>query len=104
MINSWRDLYDIAMGLGLPGIWLWYLRDRRKIRAATRVAEGTIDADITKGEIGAFDVHMAYVERAFAAERKSLERQIAGLTGQVSDLQAEVQVLRAEVSSLRNGG
>lgn len=98
---NWRDLYDIAVALGLPGIWLWYVRDRRRSKASSRVAEGTVGADIAKGEIGAFDVHVAYIERAFAAERQSMQRQISGLTNEVNDLRGQVQGQREEIEALR---
>lgn len=98
---TWRDIYDVAMGIGLPGLVVWYVRDRKRTQAAAAVAMGSVRPEISKNEISAFDIHVAYVERAFATERDSLERQIGRLQSQVTELQLEGEKKDELIEELR---
>lgn len=98
---TWRDIYDIAMGVGLPGLVVWYVRDRKKTLAAGRLAEGSVGPEIAKREIGTFDIHVAYIERAFAAERASFIRQIDKCQEQIEKLTGEVRQRDERVEEMK---
>jgi uncharacterized protein HemX len=84
--SSARDAVDVVIGLGLPGALAWYWRDKKKNRAA-RIAR-----DAQKDEI-----HVTYVERAFAMERQSMMRQIKELQEQVAQQASEIRELRERI-------
>jgi uncharacterized protein HemX len=93
-MSSWssaRDAVDIIIGLGLPGAAAWYWRDRKKNRAAKRARDEQRD-----------EVHVTYVERAFAMERESLKRQIKSCQEQIHQQAEEIAALRAEIIILRS--
>lgn len=100
-LDSVQKIFDISAGIGLPGSLLWAWRDRTKNRAAGRVAEGTVRSEISSRDTAALDAHVAYVERAFETERKSMTREIQRLQGEVNELRDEISALRAERDDLR---
>lgn len=83
----------IAFALGIPGVVIWYLRDRRKSRASDEVAERTVSADVRIRDVGSLEAHIAYVERAFEVERESKDRRIADQDQQIAALSGEVRRL-----------
>jgi septal ring factor EnvC (AmiA/AmiB activator) len=98
---------DVAAGVGLPGTLIYYFRDRRKNAAASRVAEGTVYADISSRDTAALDAHVAYVEKAFETERGSMARQIANLHAEVEELRKQlderdqvIDILRKQMAEL----
>lgn len=98
----------IAFALGVPGAVIWYVRDRRKSRAESEVAERTVGADVRIRDVASLEAHITFVERAFGVERESKDRQIGNLETQVQQLTAKVHdrdeqiaVLRDEVGELK---
>lgn len=71
-----NDVWVAAPWAVIAALILWWVRDRRKDRAAAAVAEGTIAADVAVADIGAADARLLYAVKAFDAERASLQRQI----------------------------
>lgn len=92
---------DVIAGVGLPGTLIVYLRDRRKNRAASRVAEGTVYADISSRDTASLDAHVAYVEKAFQTERGSMRRQIDNLQGEVDVLRRQLNERDRIIDTLR---
>jgi ribosomal protein S8E len=110
---SFGDVVDaglrVAFALGVPGAVIWFIRDRRKSRASDEVAERTVGADVRVKDVGAYEAHIAYVERAFEVERESKDRQIADQQRQINELKVgrrddaeKIAALRAEVQELKD--
>lgn len=91
-----------VQALGLPALVLFYLRDRRKNRVETTVAEATAQDRVDLSSISAVEAHVALVEKAFDAERASMGRQIAELERRLVASQAEGDQQRAELETMRN--
>jgi hypothetical protein len=79
------------VALGVPGGLAWYVRDRRKSRAESAVAERTVDATVDVQDTGAADARLAYVQRQMDLER-NFHRQ------QLTDRDAEIVFQRVELS------
>lgn len=98
----------VFANLGLGGIALWYLRDRRRDHVATRIAERTEQAQIDLSSVTAAEAHVALMERAFAAERASWERRMREVETALAELRRmereqaiSVERLRTERERLR---
>lgn len=101
---SFGDVVDLGLrilfALGVPGAVVWYVRDRRKDRAASEVAEQTVPAEVRIKDADALNAHITAVERAFEVERESKDRQIRDQARQIKDLQDEVRQLKQRVAEL----
>lgn len=97
-----QQVIDVIAALGIPGTAFLYMRDRRKNRAAARVAEGSVYAEISTRDTAALDAHVAYVERAFETERKSMDREIKRLQTEVRELRAQIADRDLLIDSLRD--
>lgn len=84
----------LAVVVGAIGLGTWYVKDRRKSRAETAVAERTVRAQVATQDVGALQATVAYVQEAFRVERESKDRQINDLTHEVHELTGEVETLR----------
>jgi septal ring factor EnvC (AmiA/AmiB activator) len=87
------------LGPGVLGIVLWYLRDRKKDKAASTVAEGTVEADVRLKALSADQALVAYMEMAFASERAAKDRTIAEQNGQIQRQEQEIEDLRSDVQA-----
>lgn len=90
------------------GLW-WYVRERRKSRAADEVAEQTVPAEIALRSITADDARLAYVDRAMEAERSSYRNAISERDREIDRQRAElahrdelIATLRVEAENLRD--
>lgn len=104
-------LQNLAGPLGLGGVIIYYLRDRRKQRLADDLAERTLGPSVAiKGAEG-FQAQLLAIERGFAVERDLKDRAIAALEEEVRDVErrcevkvnekeTEIQVLRDKVELL----
>lgn len=119
-VSGLGDVIDVVLrtliALGVPGAGVWYLRERRKSRAADEVAEQTVPAEVRIKDADALNAHIAAVERAFEVERDSKDRRIAEQSREIRELKsgrkddaeriaalsAEVRELRDQVDYLRN--
>lgn len=106
-----QTVIEALFGCAAPvaGFVGWYLRDRRKSRAESEVAERTVDADVELKDVAVQETHLAYVERTFTLERESLLRQVSSLTAENAGLRADlatrdelVQHLRAKVAEMQD--
>jgi len=79
------------VALGVPGGLAWYIRDRRKSRAESAIAERTVDATVDVQDTSAADARLAYVQRQMDLER-NFHRQ------QLTDRDAEIVFQRVELS------
>jgi hypothetical protein len=91
--SSIRDAVDVVIGLGLPGAFAWYWRDRKKNRAARMARDAQKD-----------EIHVTYVERAFAMERESMRRQIKELQEHVAQQAMRDQGIAGEDHSGSRSG
>lgn len=86
---------------GLPGVVIWFLRDRRRGQAEATVAEETVSADVEIKGIAALEAHLVLVEKAFNAERASKDRQLADQQRQIEQLAADLEHRNAVILELR---
>jgi hypothetical protein len=100
------DIFDIGLrvlfALGVPGAVIWFIRDRRKSRAESEVAERTVGADVRIRDVASLEAHITFVERAFGVERESKDRQIGSLDEQVRQLRAVVHDRDEQIAGLRD--
>lgn len=97
-MSAWSVVWDVGrttstvlVDIGTPGLVLWWLRDRRRDRAAVAVAEQTIGADVTLKDTGALEARLVYVQRSFDLERSFHVHQVA-------DRDAEIVRQRTELA------
>lgn len=88
---SWELVWTGAPWALLGGIVLWWLRDRRKDRAAAEVAERTVDADVTLKDLGAEDARLVYLAKTWDTERAGLQRAIGDRDGVIEWQRAELE-------------
>jgi chromosome segregation ATPase len=74
----------IGMALGLPGLLLFAIKEKRKNTAASDVAERTVDAEVAVKDTAADDARLLHAIAAFDAERASLERQLVSRDHELS--------------------
>jgi len=96
-----REVGPWLLGPGVLAIVLWYLKDRRKDRAVSQVAEETVDDEIRLKAIGTDQALVAYMEMAFAAERASKDRVIADQDKKIEAQELEIEELRSDVQQQR---
>ena len=110
---SFGEVADVVLrwlfALGVPGVGVWYFKERRKSRAADEVAERTVPAEVRIKDADALTAHITAIERAFEVERESKDRQIAEQSREIADLKAgrrddaeRIAALRAEVQELKD--
>lgn len=96
-----QNIVSMLVLLGFPGLILFYVRDRRKTKVEAVVLEGTAKHQIDMSSISAVEAHVAFVERAFEAERESMRRQIVELRGDLERAEALTERQRAELERVR---
>lgn len=90
---NWAAGWEVARWV-LPAAGaalMWWVRDRRKDRAAAEIAERTVPAEIAIRDTGAGEARLVYIQREMDAER-SFHRQ------QLADRDAEIQRQRSELA------
>ena len=85
----------------------WY-RSRRRDRADSEVAEGSVTSTLVERNLSVVDAQIVVLEKANAAERASYERRIKALEADVrrltkerDDLQTSVTQIRMQMSELQ---
>lgn len=86
----------VAGAVGVPGIVIYFLRERRKAKADAVVAERTVGSQVSKADSGALEAHVLAVESAFRAERESKDRVIAGLRAEMAEVERRCNERLAE--------
>lgn len=74
-MNLW-DVAPVVLPI-VAGLVMWWVRDRRKDRAAAAVAEGSVDAEVAVKDIGAQDARLVHIAKSWETERAGLVRAIA---------------------------
>ena len=101
--------------LGVPGLAIYYVRDKRQSRAAAEVAERTTNAKVDLENTTALDARMVSMARTYLDEQETLRRHMSDLRAELAEARAEIThleresaaqkeqivALRAEVSKLR---
>lgn len=88
---SWGTALEALPWTVLASLVLWYLRDRRKDKAAAEVAEKTVDADVAVKEVGADDARLVHLAKTWDTERAGLLRAIADRDGVVEWQRSELE-------------
>lgn len=85
-----RTISAVVVALGLPGLVVYFVKDRRKNLATTAVLERTVEPEVDLKETGAAEARLVYVQKEMDLERAFHQRQI-------SDRDAEIERQRAEL-------
>lgn len=100
-INWIREVaLPIFLYLVIPLVW-WYVRDRRKSRAESAVAERTVDSGVMGVDAGHLTASVAFVQEAFRVERASKDREIESLKVKVALQETEIAELRRMIVGLQ---
>lgn len=83
-MNVWHTVWEtgrtvsaIIVALGVPGLVMYFVKDRRREMAATTVAERTIEPDVELKETGAAEARLVYVQREMDLERQFHQQQLS---------------------------
>jgi DNA repair exonuclease SbcCD ATPase subunit len=102
----WETAKYLIPVLGAGGAW--WVRDRRKDRAASDVAERTVGAEVAVKEAGADEARLVYVQRATDIERQFHRQAIQDRDDEIERQRAElhhreriIDHLRIQVEELR---
>lgn len=98
MVADW--IVRVAGAVGLPAIIGYFLVDRRRTRAAAKVAERTIDADVAKADTTALEAQFLALDKAFGLERQSYERQVRALAAQMEEVRVDAARRMEEVRAM----
>lgn len=93
-------LRDLAGPLGLGGLLLYYVRDRRKQRLADELAEQTLGPTVVKAGAEGFQAQLLAVEAAMESERRSKDNVVKDLEARIASRDAEIAMLRDQVATL----
>lgn len=96
-----QQVLNVMVAIGLPSIVLFYIRDRRKNNAQTKVLEGTVEAQIDLSSISAVEAHVALVERAYLAENASLRRRLEDAESEAASAREEADRLRTKLEQVQ---
>lgn len=124
-MNATADALDwfarIAAGVGLPGVIVYYIRDRRKTSAEARQLEAGADVDertigdrVKTSSIATIEAEVAAMQRSFEisraadaatmlriqADNERLVRESAAKDLRIRELESKVQQLQARVSEV----
>lgn len=113
--DAGRTISAALVGLGVPGLLVYFVQDRKKSQAAGLIAERTIDAAVVVQDVGAQEARLVYAVKAFDAERESLHRQLADRDTEIDRQRTElthrdeqlahrdqvIAELRAEIEALQ---
>lgn len=89
------------VALGIPGGVVWWVRDRRKSKAETAVAERTVEPQVEKADIGAAEARMAFLQQAMDRERAFRVEQIADRDAEIARQRAEIEFKDQVIEELR---
>lgn len=104
----------IILGAGGLGAILGYVRDRKKVKAEGTVAEQTVELKVDADRLANLEQRLDYTQKAFDAERASMQNQIRSLSTEnenlraeldrkdkkIDDLEARLERVQAEIHSL----
>jgi septal ring factor EnvC (AmiA/AmiB activator) len=124
LATVWEAIRTVSPFVVVGGGFLtWWLRDRKKDRAAASVAEQTVPADVAVRETGAAEARLVYVQREMDAERHFHQQQLADrdaeierqrkelsyrdrlireLRDKVADLETQLEAVTQQLTSVRN--
>lgn len=102
VLDVGRDvLLPILTVVVLPLV-IFYLRDRRKSRAESVIAERTIGSDVATKDLGAASATVAFVQEAFRIERESKDREIRTLTEKLANVERGDELKDAKIRALED--
>lgn len=115
-MSAWDAIWEtgktisaIVVAAGGPSLLLYFVVDRRKNKAASTVAERTVEPEVGLKETGAAEARLVYIEREMNAERQFHRNQIDDRDAEILRQRAEldhrdtlIAELRAEAVQLRD--
>jgi hypothetical protein len=79
------QIINTIIALGVPGGAIWYVRDRKKDKAAAQITETQADVAESTRDVDISAKGLEFVGRAIEMERQSFENERASLLRQVED-------------------
>lgn len=98
--SSFETLKSLSGPFGLGGLVLYFIRDWRKNRVDTELAERTLPSSVRVRDAEGDQATLVTIERAFAMERESRELVIGGLRVELADRDRTIEALRGQVAAL----
>lgn len=95
-IPEW--VWLIPAAIGLPAIIIYFLKERRKNKAESAVAERTVDSSVAKIDLTAIEAQLVTLRSALDMERDSKDRLIKDLRGQLDEAQTTIATLKSELA------
>lgn len=83
-------LGGVSMAVGLPAVLMFIVKERRKNRAASEIAERTVDADVVMKDTAADDARLLHAIAAFDAERASYRLQLEDRDREIDRQRTEI--------------
>lgn len=103
MPPHYKDVIDLItnliVALGIPGGVAWFIRDRRRSKAATEVEVETVADKIESSSLTTINNRVALLLRVHDAEKAALTSTISHQAEQIKERDGEIQhlkVLRSE--------
>lgn len=100
---TWAALWEVARWVVPAGgaAVVWVVRDRRKDRAASDIAEQTVPAEVDLKETGAAEARLVYIQREMDAERQFHHNQLADRDAEIARQRGELEHRDALIAELR---
>lgn len=86
--------------LGLPAVFLYYLKERRKSGAESEIAERTVESSVARVDLTAIEAQLTTLRNALEMERESKDNLVRDLREQLTEARMTIADLRAQVATL----
>ena len=93
-------IWLVPAAIGLPAIILYFLKERRKNKAESAVAERTVNSSVAKIDLTAIEAQLVTLRSALDMERDSKDRLIGDLKSQLDTARSTITELRAELTTV----
>ena len=107
-MSAWDAVWEtgktvsaLVVAAGGPSLVLYFFVDRRKNKAASAVAERTVEPEVELKEISAAETRLIYVQREMDMEREFTRRQIADRDSEILRQRTELDHRDALIAELR---
>lgn len=110
---TWQEIADTGVRvltvIGTPGIILWFLYDRHKIKTANRIAnvnadevEATLPDRMRSSSVVSLEAEIVALRNSFNTDRRIKDETIKWLTEQLGDARRDLAERDAVIDSLQD--